>query len=237
MVRTIAWYACFWLMLIISTPCLLVVNRLSQKGKIREGKQLVYRTASIWAGTLLKLAGARVSVIGVENVPADRTVLFVSNHQGSFDIPLLLACIEKPKAFIAKVELLKMPIINKWMKHMNCVFLDRKDMRQSVRAINQAQEYLREGYSMVVFPEGTRSKGAIIGEFRAGSLRAAVKANVPIVPVTIKGSYKLLEQNGFWIKPADIEIVISKPIETSQLSKEQIMGLQEQTHSIIASQL
>ncbi len=237
MVRTIAWYAYFWLSLVLTIPTFVVVNRLSQKGKTQERNDLVHVTTANWARSLLNLAGARVTVIGAENLPVDRTVLFVSNHQGSFDIPLLIGCIDKPKAFIAKVELLKMPLINKWMKLMNCVFLDRKDMRQSVRAMNQALEYLKEGYSMVVFPEGTRSKGKTMGEFRAGSLRVAVKAKVPIVPVTIRGSYKLLEQNGFFIKPADIEIVIAEPIETALLSKEQVIGLQEQTCSVIASQL
>ena len=216
-------------------PLYFKVNRLLKQGKIKERDILVNSIASKWAKDLLKLAGAKVTVIGAKNIPLDRAVLFASNHQGSFDIPILLGCIEKPKAFIAKVEMLKMPIICTWMKQMNCVFLDRHDSRQSLRVMNETAEYLKKGYSMAVFPEGTRSKGKTMGEFKAGSLKIAKKANVPIVPVTIKGSFKLMEQNGFIIKPAEVEIVISEPIETIDLTKEDINKLHEKVRTIIAS--
>ncbi len=237
MLRTIVWFSYFWLYLIKIMPRYFTVNRFLKDGKIKERDILVDSVASKWAKDLLKLAGASVKVIGAENVPSDRTVLFVSNHQGSFDIPILLGCIDKPKAFIAKVELLKMPIIRTWMKQMNCVFLDRHDSRQSLRAMNEATEYLKKGYSMVIFPEGTRSKGRTMGEFKAGSLRIAIKAGVPIIPVTIKGSFKLMEQNGSIIKPAEVEVVISEPIETSDLTKEQSSGLHEKVRSIIETNL
>jgi len=237
MFRTIIWFIYFWLYLIKIMPEYLKVNRLFKEGKIKERDILASSTASKWARFLLKLAGAKVTVTGAENVPEDRAVLFVSNHQGNFDIPILLGCIDKPMAFIAKIEMLKMPIISNWMKHMNCVFMDRSDMRQSLRVMNDATKYLKQGYSMSVFPEGTRSKGNSMGEFKAGSLRIAVKANVPIVPVTIKGSYKLMEQNGFIIKPAQVEVVIAEPIETIGLTKEQINSLHEEVRTIISGNL
>ena len=235
MFRTIVWFVYFWLYLIKIMPAYFKANRFLKEGKIKERDILVNSIASKWAKDLLKLAGAKVTVIGGENVPLDRAVLFASNHQGSFDIPILLGCIDKPKAFIAKVEMLKLPIICNWMKQMNCVFLDRHDLRQSLQVMNEVTEYLKMGYSMAIFPEGKRSKGKTMGEFKAGSLRIAKKANVPIVPVTIKGSFKLMEQNGFIIKPAEVEIVISEPIETFDLTKEQIMGLHEKVRTIIAS--
>ena len=237
MFRTIVWFSYFWLYLIKIMPSYYKVNSLMKEAKIAERDQFVHSIASKWAKDLLRLAGAKVTVSGTENVPLDRAVLFVSNHQGNFDIPILLGYIDKPKAFIAKAEVLKMPILSTWMKQMNCIFLDRNDMRQSLMAMNEATEYLRKGYSMVIFPEGTRSRGKTMGEFKAGSLRIAIKAKVPIVPITIKGSFKLMEQNGFLIKPAKVEIVISEPLETSDLKKEQIIGLHEKVRTIIASKL
>ena len=234
MFRTIIWFGYFWLYLIKILPEYFKVNNFLKKGKIEERDRLVDSVASKWARDLLKLAGARVKVMGAENVPKDRAVLFVSNHQGNFDIPILLGYINKQKAFIAKIEMLKLPMIRTWMKQMNCVFMDRQDMHQSLKVMNEAAEYLKQGYSMVIFPEGTRSKGDDMGEFKAGSLRIAIKANVPIVPVTIRGSYKLMEQNGFVIKPADVEIIISEPIETIGLTKEQTNGLNDEVRSIIA---
>jgi len=234
MLRTIVWFAYFWIYLILILPKYFEANRLLKTGKIKERDKLVAEVAAKWARDLLKLAGARVKVTGAENVPTDRTVLFVGNHQGNFDIPILLGYIDKPKAFVAKIELLKLPMIRTWMKHMNCVFMDRNDMRQSLKVMNEATEYLRQGYSTVIFPEGTRSKGEAMGEFKPGSLRIAVKAGVPIVPVTIKGSYRLMESNGYLIKPADVEVIISAPIETSGLTKEQINELNDEVRSIIA---
>lgn len=237
MLRTIMWFIYFWLYLLKIMPAYLKVIRLFKEGKIKERDLLVSSTASKWARDLLKFAGAKVTVIGIEKLPKDRSVLFVSNHQGNFDIPILLGCIDKPKAFIAKVEMLKMPLIRNWMKQMNCVFLDRGDMRQSLRVMNDAAEYLKQGYSMSIFPEGTRSKGNTMGEFKPGSLRIATKANVPIVPVTIKGSYKLMEQNGFIIKPAHVEVIISDPIETMGLTKEETNTLPERVRAAIVSNL
>lgn len=235
MIRTIIWFAYFWLYLIIIMPKYYTANRLLKSGKIKERDRLVAEVASKWARDLLKLAGAKVKVIGADNVPADRTVLFVSNHQGNFDIPILLGYIDKPKAFVAKIEILKLPLIRTWMKHMNCVFMDRNDMRQSLKVMNEATEYLKQGYSTVIFPEGTRSKGEAMGEFKAGSLRIAVKAGVPIVPVTIKGSYRLMENNGYLIKPAEVEVIIAKPIETAGLTKDQINSLNDEVRSVIAN--
>lgn len=237
MLRTIVWFTYFWLYLIKLMPKYFKVRALHKADKIDERDRLVDSTASKWARDLLQLAGAKVKVIGAENLPTDRAVLFVSNHQGNFDIPLLLGHINKPKAFIAKIELLKLPLIRTWMRQMNCVFMDRKDMRQSLRVLNEAAEYLKQGYSMVIFPEGTRSKGEAMGEFKPGSLKIALKANVPIVPVTIRGSYKLMEQNGFVIKPAEVEIIISEPIETIDLTKNETNQLNEKVYSIIADKL
>ena len=111
--------------------------------------------------------------------------------------------------------------------------MDRSDIRQSLKVINQAADHLKKGYSMVIFPEGTRSKGETLGEFKPGSLKLGLKAGVPIVPITISGSYKIMEQNGFIIKPAHVEIIISDPIPTIGLTKEQAAELPEKVYQMI----
>lgn len=231
--RTFLWFIYFWIYLIAIEPTLIKVNRLAKMGKTTELDQLTAHTAKQWARSLIKFAGVKVVTTGEEKIPSEKSVLFVSNHQGNFDIPLLLGYIDKPKAFIAKIELLKLPLIRTWMTHMKCVFMDRSDIRQSLQVINQAADHLKAGYSMVIFPEGTRSKGKTLGEFKPGSLKLALKAGVPIVPITIRGSYKIMEENGFIIKPAQVEIVISDPIPTAGLTKEQATELPEKVRNII----
>lgn len=233
MFRTFFWFIYFWIYLIVIQPDLIRVNRLEKQGKTAEHDRLTNQTAKKWAHALVKLAGVTVEIRGEENIPTEGSVLFVSNHQGNFDIPILLGYIDKPKAFIAKIELLKLPLIRTWMTHLKCVFMDRSDIRQSLKVINQAASHLKEGYSMVIFPEGTRSKSESLGEFKPGSLKLALKAGVPIVPIAIRGSYKIMEQNGFIIKPAHVEITILEPISTAGLTKEQASELPEKVREII----
>ena len=233
MIRTILWFAYFWLLLVGTLPNLYRAKRFKAAGKIKEHDEVTDMVAHGWAKSLLRAAGAKVVVHGEEKIPKDQAVLFVSNHQGNFDIPLLMGHITAPKAFVAKIEMLKMPILRTWMKHMNCVFMDRSDIRQSLTVINQSAKYLKEGYSTVLFPEGTRSKGAEMIDFKGGSLKLATKAGVPIVPVAIKGSYKLMEQQGFKIKPASVEITIFDPVPTAGLSKAEMQKLPEQIKAII----
>jgi 1-acyl-sn-glycerol-3-phosphate acyltransferase len=116
---------------------------------------------------------------------------------------------------------------------MKCVFMDRNDIRQSVQAINEGVDLLKQGYSMVIFPEGTRSKGETMGEFKQGSFKLATKAGVPIVPVAIKGSYKMMEEKGF-IRPASVEVIISKPISTEGLTREELQQLPDRVKEIIS---
>lgn len=215
MIRTLYWFVYFWLYLLFILPPLWRVKNLDRQGKVLERDKIIDRTAKQWAQDLVRATGSKVKVSGVENLPEDLAVVFVSNHQGNFDIPILLGFINKPKAFIAKIELQTFPVISTWMRYMNCIFMNRKDVRQSLRAINQGVEVLKQGYSLVIFPEGTRSKDGSIGEFKPGSFKLATKAKVPIVPVTIKGSNKIMGKKGIIIKPAEVEVIISPPVMVS----------------------
>jgi len=220
-------------------PWSIRVKMLDKKGLIEKKDELVNKVTKLWANSLLKVAGIKVNVYGLENLPKDKTVLFVGNHQGNFDIPIYISKIPTLKGFIAKVEIEKIPGIVTWMKHMNCVFMDRSSLRKSSEAIIKGIKILKEGHSLVIFPEGTRSKGDNMGEFKAGSFKLATKSKVPIVPITINGSYKIMEANKkkWIIKPAKVDLHIHKAIETSNLSKEEQEELPKKVKEIVASKL
>ncbi|MEL7564257.1 MAG: lysophospholipid acyltransferase family protein [Dehalobacterium sp.] len=237
MLRTIIWFAYFWVFLILIMPELIKVKALHKAEKFTERDLEVDRVVKKWARSLVKLSGTKVFVTGQEHVPAQGGVVFVSNHQGNFDIPILLGYIDKPKAFIAKKELKKMPLISSWMYYMNCVFIDRGHPRAGLKSIQEGAAYLKQGYSQVIFPEGTRSRSNNMGEFKPGSFKLATKAEVPIVPVTIKGSYHIMEANGGLIKPAVVRVIISEPVSTKGLSKEETDELPEKVRNIIELQL
>lgn len=201
-------------------------NKLKNTGQKEEAEKFLNETVYYWANRVLKVSGVKLQVEGLENVPKE-ACCFVANHQGNFDILAILAAINKPMGFIAKKELKKVPIVSRWMENIRCVFIDRDDVRESLKAINEGAENLKNGYSMGIFPEGTRSKGKNVGEFKKGSLKMATKANVPIVPVTIDGSYKIFEDNNGWLRKGEIKVSVGKPIYLNELSKEEQRDLAE----------
>lgn len=218
--------------LITSAFKALKLKFIKKHGNKEESDKYIYDTSSKWGRDMLQNIGAKVVIEGKENLP-EGNCLFVGNHQGYADIPLMLGYMGKPMGFIAKKEMEKIPIMSYWMRQMNCIFIDRENIRESVKSINEGAEILKNGYSMVIFPEGTRSKGTDVNEFKKGSMKLGIKSGVPIVPVSIDGSYKIYEGNGNRIKPALIKVVIDKPIYPNELTKEQQNNITETVRNII----
>ncbi len=224
--RTAAFYVTFFGYLLFSFIHLKKAKMYNDPNKnVEEQDKFKHILPKKWARLLLKAAGTEVHVKGEENMP-EGAVLLVSNHEGNFDIPVLLGSLQKPFGFISKMEVKKIPIVSRWMEVMNCVFMDRKDRRQSIKAIREGIKIVKEGHSIVVFPEGTRSKGGPVGDFKAGSLRLAVDAEAPIVPIAIKGTSDLMEKNNNWIKSGKVVVSVLpaithdqyKDMETKQLN-------------------
>ncbi len=232
MIRTIIWFIYFWAYLIVAQPMLWRVRNLRKKGQIEEHDRIVRKMVKTWATRLLKLAGAKITVSGLENIPQGACV-FAANHQGYADIPILLTQLDRPHPIIAKKELEKIPMLRGWMEELNCIFIDRDNARQAMDCLKKAGELLGEGYSVSIFPEGTRSKGGEIKEFKGGTIRLATRAKVPIVPVCIEGTYNMLEAKGYRITPAKIQMHVLPAIETAELSREEIKALDERLRSVI----
>lgn len=211
-------------------------KKMKSQGEEEKAESFLHSTVFYWAKQVLKKAGVKVEAKGVENVP-DGACCFVANHQGNFDILAILASIDKPMGFIAKKEMAKTPLISRWMRNIRCVFIDRENVRESLKAINEGADNLKNGYSMVIFPEGTRSKSHNIGEFKKGSLKMATKAKVPIVPITIDGSYKIFEEHNGWLRKGEIKLTIEKPIYLEKLSQEEQKNLAEIVKAEIAKNL
>ncbi|SFU85989.1 1-acyl-sn-glycerol-3-phosphate acyltransferase [Clostridium sp. DSM 8431] len=233
MFRSLYIYPLAILAALIAQLGLIKANYLKRKDKIEEYNMTIYRITHWWAKFVIKLSGCKVTVKGLENIPKDKTALFVANHQSNFDIPLLMAVIDTPKGFIAKKELEGIPLLSAWMRRIQCVFMDRKNLRQSAETIVKGINILKSGYSMVVFPEGTRSKGGKHGDFKAGSFKLATKSKSLIVPVTLNGTYKVLEENKNKIKASDLTVIIHKPIDPTVLSKDELANLHEIVQDIV----
>lgn len=226
MLRTIWWYTYFWAYQVYSIGYWIKLKFFKITGQDEKAQEYINRIAGVWAKRLIKQTGSEIKVVGQENLPPG-PVLVVSNHQGSFDIPLLLAFLTKPIAFIAKWELRYLPLVSTWMKELQCIFIKRSDLRQTLRAYQNAGQVFAAGQSLVVFPEGTRSKSSQLGDFKRGSLKIALREGIPIVPVAIDGSYKIKEANNGMISPSEVKLTINEPIYPDQLSesgKKELVG-------------
>jgi 1-acyl-sn-glycerol-3-phosphate acyltransferase len=217
--RAFLWYTMGWGYFVITLPVLARVKYLEKRGRLVERDNLADRFTMHISRVLFKLTGSNILIKGEENLPKDRPVLIVSNHQGHMDSAIIHGFINIPKGFVSIVEVNKFPILRTWMQYMRCIFLDRSDPRQSLECIHKGIQFLNEGHSMVIFPEGKLSDCDEADEFKTGSLRLALKAGVPIIPVTIKGSYRIMSKTGKVIKSAYVECCISKQIETSHIDK------------------
>ena len=210
--------------------------KFDRQGKIAERDSLTNDIVRKWARFVVSLTKSDVEVRGEENIPQDTAVVLIGNHQSYLDIPVLMGYVNKPIAFIAKSEILKVPVLSKAMKLMQCTFLVRTDMRQSVKAMAEAVETIKKGYSMVIFPEGTRSKGGPVIDFKAGSFKLAYKSGVPILPVTIDGTFRLFEEKNK-VQSGKVIITVHPPVPTANLTKEEQGLIPDKIRSIVLSAL
>lgn len=217
------------IMIIGSLPKLRQVKKLPNI-PYPEKAQQVFKTPAQISKKVISKTKSTVTVTGLERIP-DGPVLFVANHQGLFDILLLLGYLDKPVGFIAKKEIEKLPIINSWMKELKCVFIDRSNRRAALQVIDDGINSLKSGQSMVIFPEGTRGNGREIETFKPGSLRLGTRAEVPIVPLAIDGTYDVFEKNNKRFKPSNITLTVADPIypaEYKEMKHNQLAAKLEQ---------
>jgi 1-acyl-sn-glycerol-3-phosphate acyltransferase len=180
------------------------------------------------------VAVGKTQIIGLENIPTDRAVLFIGNHRSMLDVVICGSVIPVPVGFISKIELEKIPLLHMQMKDINCLFLDRSDDRKALKTILKAIELVKGGQSMFIFPEGTRSKeeGKFL-PFHAGSFKIATKAKAPIVPVTIVGTGDILEDHFPRIKAAPVVVEFGKPIETAEMGRDEQKELPDRVRNLI----
>lgn len=196
----------------------------------------VQKVVRFWARTTLLTTGSTVSVEGQENLPEHRNICFISNHQGMFDIPLVLGFTGIPCGFIAKQELFKIPALSHWMREIPCVFIDRGSARKAMESFQRSAEVIKAGHPMVIFPEGTRSRSDIMGEFHVGSLKLPAMANATIVPMVIKGSWRIMEMDKKLHK-THLKMRILPPIEPDDPLCKDKHELSEHLHKLIATNL
>jgi len=237
MVKTIMAFAITVLTIIIFTPFGFIFIILFFLGLKKPMSWMIYKIAQGWARCVIFVTGCTMEVIGRENIPKKGGVCFVSNHVGIFDIILALAYIGRPFGFIAKKELLYVPFIDIWISMLGGLFIDRKNIRKAKKTIDLGIKKIQKGWGMLIFPEGTRSKGQGLLPFRSGAIKLATTSLAPIVPIAITGSYEVFEKN-YRVHGVPIRMAFCPVINTSELSAEDRRHLlPNQVRSVIEAAL
>ncbi len=192
-------------------------------------RDFIHKYPVVWGSAILKWTNTDVTVIGLENIPAEPVVV-ISNHQAGYDIPLLFAHLTNNPSFIAKIELSRIPLFASWMRLLGCLFIDRSSPRKGLESFKAAAEMIKKGQSVILFPEGTRRPTII--PFKKGSFKLPLMAEVPILPVTIVGTEKITDTFKAG-KRSRVTLVIDKPVNISDLDKEKKNTIHDDIRAMI----
>lgn len=227
------------LFLIFSIPILIVEWLIGKKDPDKKSRQSL-AVVQFMFRYLLRLSGVKVTVRGQERIPKDMAVLYVGNHRSYFDILVGYTTVPGLTGFVAKKEMNRYLLLRDWMRNVNCLFLDRKDIKAGLKTILEGIEKVKSGISIWIFPEGTRSRGESeldMLEFKEGSLKIAEKSGHPVVPVAITGTAEVFEAHLPFIRPSHVIIEYGEPIYIKQLEPSQRKFAGEYTREVIRGML
>lgn len=234
MIRTILVITFIVIFLILSLPMMLVC-KLMHKRHPEKSDRLSLSVVQFALKGILFLAGTKLVVLGEENVPTDRAVMYVGNHSSFFDIVITYARVPALTGFVSKLSMQKVPIINLWMKRLHCLFLDRDNIKEGLKTILAAIDKVKHGISIFIFPEGTRNRTPdTLMEFKGGSFKIAEKSGCPIVPVTLVNASDILEAHYPFIKKTLVVVEYGTPIDMKELSPEDKKHIGTYVQGIIA---
>ncbi len=190
--------------------------------------------ARLWSWLILKTSGIRVRVEGSEKVPR-ATAIFCVNHQSAMDIPILFVHLPVPFRFIAKRSLFHLPFLGWHLRRSGHIGVDRGRPREALKSFEAAAAKIRAGASVVMFPEGTRSRDGRPLPFKSGSFYLAIRAGVPIVPITLNGTRHVLRPDTLHVRPGRTEMIIHPPIRTDGMTLDDVESLSSRTREAILS--
>lgn len=219
---------------LVMEPKIAYHKHLEKKGEQAKADKYGFDIVKKWAKFATNAAGANITVVGLEKIPTDRPVLFTPNHQSYADIPVLLHALKDFNiGFLMRKSLNDFFAIEQISHILKCVPIDQANPRDSVKGLQKTAEQIKNGQSMVVFPEGKRGYSNTPDEFFNGAFKIVQKTGVTVVPIYLRNVFKVLEGNDFTITPTDIKVTILDPIETSKMTREDVKLLHDKVHNII----
>ena len=213
-----------------------VMGTLSLGGSLFDsGGRWQHACARRWSWLILKTSGIRVTVEGLEHVNPQAPAIFCVNHQSSMDIPVLLVNLPFQFRFVAKRSLFRYPFMGWHLRRSGHIAVHRDRPGEARKSLDEAVRKIRDGYPVVVFPEGGRSRTGEILPFKAGAFHLAVRSGVPIMPVTLNGTMAVLRPDTVHIRPGRVEMIVHPSIPTAGLTSEDVRQLAERVRNQVLS--
>ena len=200
---------------------------------ISKNSNTLHKITRIWAKCILVASGVKVTVKGLHNIDPAGSYIYMSNHLSNFDIPVLMAYLPVQFRWLAKAELFKIPLFGHAMKRAGHIRIDRSDRKSAIQSINKAAKTIRNGVSVVIFPEGTRSQDNNIQPFKKGGFFLAVDSGVYIIPIIIHGTWFIMPKKRFLVKPGNVVLEITSPIDSSDYTRKTKDDLMEKIRNVI----
>ncbi len=194
---------------------------------------LIVHAGRLWSRALLAAAGARVRFHGLEHAYEHDPCIFIANHQSMVDIWAMLSFVPPNTRFVAKRELFRIPVFGWALATTGCIPINRESRSEAIRSLGLAGERIRGGRSVVLFPEGSRSRDGSLGPFKKGAFHLALQAGVPVVPVAITGSFESVPPRRLRVRPGPVDVFVEHAIDVTPFQPEDSAGLLEHVRRVI----
>jgi 1-acyl-sn-glycerol-3-phosphate acyltransferase len=194
---------------------------------------LAFSLTKIWAYTMLAVSFVRTEIKNKAKIVKGQSYVIISNHQSQYDILALVTTLGIQFRWFIKKEILKVPIFGYGLYAARNIYLDRTNTAKAIESINKGMDRLPKGASVMVFAEGTRSDDGKIHEFKKGGFMAAIVRRIPILPVTVNGSRRIVPKGSLVVKPGKIQVVVGDPIDTHGYSTDTVQELIDKTRKVI----
>jgi 1-acyl-sn-glycerol-3-phosphate acyltransferase len=190
-----------------------------------------HKCARAWARAILATTGVRVQVSGLEHLQPGRSYVFAANHQSIYDIPIVFTSIPWQLRIVAKESLGRIPFMGWHLHRAGHLLVNRRNPGADI--VEKMARLVRDGSSLIVFPEGTRSADGVVGRFKKGSFAVAVDAGLPVVPVTITGSSHVMKKGRLMVCPGQVQLVVHPPVPTAGIARDQVLSLADRVRAAV----
>ena len=196
---------------------------------------LGHRCARAWAWLILKTTRVRITVSGLEHIDPAKSYVFAANHQSIYDIPIVFLSIPMQLRIVAKQSLGRIPFMGWHLHHSGHLLVDRRNPGADI--VEKMTRLVSERHSLIVFPEGTRSVDGTLGRFKKGSFVVAIDAQLPVVPVSIRGSRHVMKKGRLMVCPGEVTLAIHAPMPTAGVAREDVRAFAQRVRTVVAADL